>query len=192
MVKINRIYTRTGDKGKTRLVGGSEVDKNSERIECLGEIDELNACLGIIRTFAKQESLKELEQQLELIQNELFDLGSEVATPAAAEYPGMLKTCDAQVTRLENWIDQVTGNIPELKSFVLPGGTNINAFLHLARTVCRRAERHIVTLSKKESIQPPVISYLNRLSDLLFAMARAESYRSKTPEFLWIPGKDRH
>lgn len=191
MVRINKIYTRTGDKGKTRLVGNAEVDKDCERVECLGEVDELNACLGVVLAAVRKTHNSDIQKKIELIQNELFDIGSELATPADAEYPGMLKATAEQVTRLETWIDEATKDLPELKSFVLPGGTDINAQLHLARTVCRRAERHIKRLSRSEPVQANLMAYINRLSDLLFALARSESARSQVPELLWVPGKDR-
>jgi cob(I)alamin adenosyltransferase len=191
MVKINKIYTRTGDDGTTGLVGGGRISKSSSRIDLLGEIDELNAMLGVTRTQAEREKATTITDILAIIQNELFDIGSEVATPPDASWPGMLRAENSHVERLEKWIDALTDGIPELRSFVIPGGTDINASLHCARTVCRRVERHLIESGDECSIPQPVRHYFNRLSDLLFAMARYESHRAKVPEYLWIPGKDR-
>lgn len=191
MVRINRIYTRTGDKGETGLVGGSRVSKSNIRIELLGEVDELNAHLGVLRTlFAKENYTRPLEM-ISRIQNELFDLGAEIATPPEAQRPGSLTTESAHVTRLENWIDELTEGIPELTSFVLPGGTDLNASAHIARTVCRRLERTLVRAHEMIGVSDPLLRYVNRLSDLLFAMARWISRETKQPEYLWVPGKDR-
>ena len=200
MVKINRIYTRTGDDGSTGLVGGDRVPKDSLRVEAYGEVDELNAALGIARTCAekglKTENAEkfrtkgaQLLEQISLLQNELFDLGAELATPPGKEWPTMATISASQVERLEHWIDDHTKDIPELRSFVLPGGTDLNASLHLARTICRRAERRVLTLSRHEKVSALALTYLNRLSDLLFAMARAESHRTGTAEYLWEPGR---
>jgi len=202
MVKINRIYTRTGDDGSTGLVGGARVQKDAGRVEAYGEIDELNAALGTARTVL-EKSLEssdkqsapsktkgeQLLQQLALLQNELFDLGAELATPPGKEWPTMAKISAIYSERMEEWIDDHSAGIPELKSFVLPGGTELNAALHVARTICRRAERRVLTFSRSEAVSPQVLTYLNRLSDLLFAMARAESHRMGTPEYLWKPGE---
>lgn len=188
MVKLNRLYTKNGDKGETHLVGGSKVSKDCLRVCCYGEVDELNALLGMLRTLAEQESLSELVERLALIQNELFDAGAELATPAGSEWPTMKQISPEHYTRLEKWIDSITSKLPELKSFVLPGGSPINSWLHLARTVCRRAERSIVALSKAETLSPHIIIYFNRLSDLLFALAREESFRGGAKEYLWVPG----
>jgi cob(I)alamin adenosyltransferase len=200
MVKINRIYTRTGDDGSTGLVGGDRVPKDSLRVEAYGEVDELNAALGIARTCA-EKALKnqqadkpcakgaQLLEQIALLQNELFDLGAELATPPGKEWPTMVTISASQIERLEHWIDDHTKDIPELRSFVLPGGTDLNASLHLARTICRRAERRVLTLSRHEKVSALALTYLNRLSDLLFAMARAESHRTGASEYLWEPGR---
>ena len=188
MVKINKIYTRTGDDGTTGLVGGGRIAKDSLRVTAFGSVDELNAWMGVIRTFLSSPAKETLDPKCAIIQNELFDLGAELATPPGSEWPTMTHISGTHITRLENWIDEVTTGIPELRSFVLPGGSPINAYLHLARTVCRRAERDIVTLSKEEKITAEIIHYVNRLSDLLFAMARYESHVSRIPEYLWKPG----
>jgi len=186
MVKINRIYTRTGDGGETGLVGGPRVPKDSPRVEAYGELDELNAALGWARTIADR-STSPLRDKLAALQNELFDLGSELATPPGAAWPGMIQAGPAQVKRLEEWIDELNAPLPELRSFVLPGGTELNSVLHLARTICRRSERAILRLSRVEEVSADVLAYINRLSDLLFAMCRAESHHAGVPEYLWKP-----
>jgi cob(I)alamin adenosyltransferase len=189
LVKINKIYTRTGDTGETGLVGGARVAKDSLRVEAYGAVDELNSHLGACRTLAQAQKRTGLTDKLEQIQNELFDIGAELATPPDKHWPGMICVGTEQVARLEQWIDQLTENIPELRSFVLPGGSELNSALHLARTVCRRAERTIVKLSRTESVSKELIVYINRLSDLLFAMARFESHTAGLAEYLWKPGK---
>lgn len=191
MVRINKIYTRTGDDGKTGLVDGSRVEKDSLRVETYGELDEVNSYIGLIRTVAEQQSLTLLVKNLEIIQNELFDIGSALATPAGFNKYPVFQVSDEHISRLEGWIDQAVDGIPELKSFVLPGGTILNSYLHIARTVARRCERKIVTLSKQEKVDPNIVKYLNRLSDLLFALARSESQRARVPEYLWVPAGKR-
>ena len=192
MVKINRIYTRTGDDGTTGLVGGSRAKKNSLRVTAYGEIDELNSLLGWAASLALRSNVSAIHEKVMRIQQELFDIGAELATPPGAEWPTMSKASPEMATRLEQWIDSLTEGIPELRSFVLPGGTDLHCALHIARAVCRRAERSIITLSENETISTAIIIYVNRLSDLLFAMTRYESHRSKTPEILWVPGEKRN
>src|SRR3989441_7377864 len=176
-IRITRVYTRTGDDGTTALVGGRRVPKDSQRIAAYGTIDELNASLGLARVF-NEERLTEgeghqwLDGVLRQLQNELFDLGSELATPEDAVYEGMHRIAEAEVTRLEGLIDRCQAELKPLKSFVLPGGGRIGAFLHQARTVCRRAEREILRLSRTEAIAPGPLRYVNRLSDLLFVLSR--------------------
>ena len=189
MVKINKIYTRGGDKGETQLVGGTKVSKDDLRVHAYGDVDELNCLIGAARTLAVEQKKNSLSEQLAKLQNELFDLGSELATQAGQEWEGMLTIEATHILRLESWIDELVKDLPELRSFVLPGGTQLNAVLHHARCVCRRAERHVVSLGREESVSEFVLQYLNRLSDLLFAMARAESKASNAQEFLWQPGK---
>ena len=190
MVRINRIYTRNGDDGSTGLVGGSRISKDSLRVEAYGDVDELNSWLGLIRTRAASENAGELSAFLETIQNELFDLGALLASPSGHSHPAMPEITNGQVKKLEEAIDKATEGLPELTSFVLPGGTELNAMLHIARSVCRRAERHAVALDRTEKLQAEWISYLNRLSDLLFALARHESFRTGQPEYLWTPGRE--
>ncbi len=191
MVKINKIYTRTGDGKETGLVGGTRVPKDSPRVEAYGEVDELNALIGWCVTIAVAIPRPALSEKLQQIQNELFDIGSELATAPGQEWDGMLKASSSQVTTLEGWIDTLSEGIPELRSFVLPGGTGLNAALHISRTVCRRVERHLVRLSRSEPVSDPILIYFNRLSDLLFAMARFESHAAGASEFLWVPGASR-
>lgn len=202
MVKLTKIYTRTGDDGTTGLVGGERIAKDGARIHALGEIDELNAVLGICRTMSEPGSRSPqlegnsgesseriaLSAPFPIVQQELFDIGAEIATPPGCEWPTMAKMSLEQISRLETWIDAYNAELPELRSFVLPGGTPLNAQLHLARTVCRRAERSLIHLSKSEPISPQVIAYVNRLSDLLFVMARVAVRRAGAEEFLWVPG----
>ena len=188
MVKINKIYTRTGDKGETGLVGGQRINKDSLRVDAFGDVDELNAYLGYARTLAEQEKRSALIPMLAKIENDLFDLGSELATPPDSEWDGMSKISTAHINQLEVWVDQLIDGLPELRSFTLPGGTILNSILHIARTVCRRAERNIVRLSKSENVSNSILVYCNRLSDLLFAMARYESNQAGVPEYLWKPG----
>ncbi|MBX7139307.1 MAG: cob(I)yrinic acid a,c-diamide adenosyltransferase [Oligoflexia bacterium] len=189
MVKINKIYTRSGDGGKTHLVGGTMVDKDSVRVQAYGEVDELNSWIGMVRTLAEARGLKPIGDRLAQIQNELFDAGAELASPAGGPHPAVPKITPAHWTRVENWIDEWNEGLPELTSFVLPGGTEMNATLHIARTVCRRAERSIWALLRSEPVNPELPKYFNRLSDLLFALARRESQLSGKPEYLWTAGK---
>jgi cob(I)alamin adenosyltransferase len=196
-IRITRVYTRTGDKGETALVGGKRVPKDSPRIVAYGTIDELNAVVGIVRTF-NEERLTEgahhrwLDEALRKIQNELFDLGSELATPPEAEYEGMFKVGEEQVTALERLMDRCQKDLAPLKSFTLPGGGRINAFLHQARTVCRRAERAVLTLSRAEPINEWALRYVNRLSDAFFVLGRWVGKHMGEKEYLWERGLSSH
>jgi cob(I)alamin adenosyltransferase len=197
MISITRVYTRTGDRGETSLVGGQRIAKDSPRIAAYGTIDELNAIVGIARTFneerlAEGEHHRWLDDVLRKIQNELFDLGSELATPPAAEYEGMFKVGEAQVTALERLMDDCQKELAPLKSFTLPGGGRIGAYLHQARTVCRRAEREILTLSRAEPLSEWVLRYVNRLSDLFFVLSRWVVKRMGEKEYLWERGLEAH
>jgi cob(I)alamin adenosyltransferase len=202
-IRINRVYTRTGDKGTTRLVGGGKVAKDSPRVDAYGSVDELNSVLGLARVFneeilARGETRsgerpgllasRELDEVLKRLQNELFDLGSELATPAGAEYPGMFRVGDPEVTAIEKLIDRCQKDLEPLESFILPGGGRVAAFLHQARTVCRRAERDVLRLSRSETVAPGPIKYLNRLSDLLFVLSRWIARHTGTAEYLWERG----
>jgi cob(I)alamin adenosyltransferase len=189
VVTLNRIYTRSGDAGRTRLATGETVSKADLRVEAYGAVDETNACIGLARLHAEPG----LDATLGRIQNELFDLGADLATPAKPdEAEGQaLRVSEAQVTRLEQEIDAMNGALPPLTSFILPAGTPAAAMLHLARTVCRRAERCAVRLSEAgEPVSAPALKYLNRLSDLLFVAARFANDRGAA-EVFWRSGATR-
>ena len=190
-IRINRVYTRSGDDGKTALVDGSRVAKDSLRVACYGAIDELNSILGLARSFNRDgagPAAAKLEEILRRLQNELFDLGSELATPPEGEYEGMFKVSEADVTALEEIIDDCQEDLEPLKSFVLPGGGKVSSFLHLARTVCRRAERDILGLSRQEEVGAFALPYVNRLSDLLFVLSRWVAVKDGEDELLWERG----
>jgi cob(I)alamin adenosyltransferase len=196
-IRITRVYTRTGDKGDTALVGGVRVPKDSARIEAYGTIDELNAAMGLARVFnAEQldrgENYRWLDGVLRKLQNELFDLGSELATPPGAAYEGMFTVGETQVTALERLIDECQKDLQPLKSFTLPGGGRVGGFLHQARTVCRRAERRILALSRVEALSPWPLKYVNRLSDLLFVLSRWVGKHLGETEYLWERGLETH
>ncbi len=192
MVKLNKIYTRTGDNGTTALVTGPRRVKHDLRVDAYGTVDETNSVIGIARLHV--DALGPLDGMLERIQNDLFDLGADLATPDTGEKPQWepLRIVPQQVARLEADIDLLNDSLEPLTSFVLPGGSPAAAYLHLARTVARRAERLIVALSKEEGeiVAPEVIQYMNRLSDLLFVAARYANDGGKA-DVLWVPGKNR-
>jgi cob(I)alamin adenosyltransferase len=190
-IRLSKIYTRTGDKGMTALVGGKRVPKESGRLEAYGTIDELNAIVGIVRTYLPTyragfgSDYDAYSESLRRIQNELFDVGSELATPPNFTYPQMHRMGAAEVKKLEAEMDAMERELEPLKSFTLPGGGVLNAFLHQARTVCRRAERVCWRAKRQEQISDQVIIYINRLSDHLFVQSRWVAKRLKEPEFLW-------
>jgi cob(I)alamin adenosyltransferase len=190
-IRLTKIYTRTGDKGLTALVGGKRVPKESLRLEAYGTIDELNAIVGIVRTFLPQyraglgADYDWYASMLRRIQNELFDVGSEIATPPGAEYPQMHKMGPGEVKKLEEEMDRMETALEPLKSFTLPGGGVLNAFLHQARTVCRRAERACWRLKREEEVGDQLLVYVNRLSDHLFVQSRWIAKRLGEDEFLW-------
>ncbi len=194
MVRLSRIYTRTGDKGTTALVGGRRVPKDSLRLEAYGMVDELNSIVGIVRTYVPTyrerlgDDFEWYSEMLRRIQNELFDVGSELATPPDGEYEGMHKMGEGEVKTLEEEMDRMEKELETLKSFTLPGGGVLNAFLHQARTVCRRAERVCWALHREEPINEQLIVYVNRLSDHLFVQSRWVAKRADEPEFLWDRG----
>jgi cob(I)alamin adenosyltransferase len=190
LVKLNRIYTRTGDKGSTGLVGGARVSKCDLRVEAYGAVDETNAAIGLARLSTAGDAA--LDPILARIQNDLFDLGADLATPAqpASETEPALRIVASQVARLEQEIDALNGRLAPLKSFVLPGGTPAAAALHLARTICRRAEREAVALAERELVAAESLKYLNRLSDLLFVAARFANDEGRA-DVLWAPGATR-
>lgn len=185
MVKLNRIYTRTGDQGQSGLVDGSRVSKASARMHAIGEVDEANSAIGL----AIAEVDGEAKTALGRIQNELFDLGADLSVPL--EHDGRLRTTQEQVDALETDCDRFNAELPELRSFVLPGGSEAAAALHVARTVCRRAERETLAASGSNALNPLVLVYLNRLSDLLFILARAANAAAGYDEPLWAPGGSR-
>ncbi|TNE40434.1 MAG: cob(I)yrinic acid a,c-diamide adenosyltransferase [Alphaproteobacteria bacterium] len=187
MVKLTKIYTRGGDKGQTSLGDGSRVSKHSLRVAAYGDVDEINAVIGLVR----QHVGGEVDEMLARIQNDLFDLGADLCTPEAEnpKYPP-LRVDQAQVDRLEAEIDLLNAELSPLNSFILPGGSAASAYLHLARTVCRRAERQMVLLSDSESVNPAAIAYINRLSDFLFVLGRFLNNRGKE-DVLWVPGANR-
>ncbi len=188
MVYLSRIYTKTGDGGETGLGDGRRVAKDHPRVEAYGQVDELNAVLGLLVANCPTAEVELVRS----IQNDLFDVGADLCVPPTAEeQPGQcLRVTAAQAERLEKAIDRLNEPMEPLRSFVLPGGTPAAAWLHLARTVCRRAERAVVTLTRSEPVNPQVVVYLNRLSDLLFVMARSANDGGKA-DALWVPGQSR-
>jgi cob(I)alamin adenosyltransferase len=194
MVVLNRIYTRTGDDGTTALGTGERRKKHDPRVAAYGTIDELNACLGVARLHTADEPA--VDAMLARIQNDLFDLGADLCTPPSATGKGpggaRLAVTDAQVMRLEQEIDTLNAELSPLRSFVLPGGTPAAAYLHLARTVCRRGERLMVELAEKpgETVSAAALKYANRLSDFLFVASRFLN-RKGADDILWVPGQNR-
>jgi cob(I)alamin adenosyltransferase len=178
-----RIYTKTGDSGQTSLFDNSRVSKSHPRVEAYGDVDELNACLGACRAACTD---KDLDAALESIQRQLFAVGARLADPATRISERVEKAAvqHEDVERLEKWIDEFEAALPPLRKFILPGGSTCGAWLHLSRTVCRRAERRVVGLGGG-AVEPIVVVYLNRLSDLLFVMARTASHRQGSPEAEW-------
>lgn len=179
-----KIYTKTGDNGETSLFGGQRVPKDDPRLKAYGTVDELNSILGIAITETKSDEIKEI---LIEVQNDLFTLGSDLATPTDKENRNFVipRVNKGQIEKLETFIDSIEYKLPELRNFILPGGTKAASFLHLARTVCRRGEREAVTLSGKVDIGINPVIYLNRLSDLLFVLARYENLSSNHPDIEW-------
>ena len=184
MVRLNKIYTKTGDAGETGLTDGSRLSKSSLRVEAMGAVDETSSAIGIARLDAEGD----LDAMLARVQNDLFDLGADLSTPGRAVAD--LRIVAPQVERLEREIDAMNDGLAPLTSFVLPGGTALAAHLHLARAICRRAERAIVALAAAEELNPRALQYANRLSDHLFVMARVAN-NAGMGDVLWIPGKNR-
>jgi len=182
-----KIYTKTGDSGETGLFGGPRVRKSDARVEAYGDLDELNAAIGVARSLVEDP---EIDAALARIQGELFCVGAELATPHGAKARSAIPPVDpAWTARLEGAIDAWDGELPALTRFVLPGGTRTAAALHLARTVCRRAERRAVSLAAEVEVEPAVLAYLNRLSDFLFVAARVANHRARKEEPLWDPAR---
>ena len=191
---ITRVYTRKGDSGETSLAGGQRVPKDGPRIQTYGTVDELNACVGSARATATQMQeteprLAELVAILLRVQHELFNLGSLLATLPEDVHPKQARITQAEVGQLEVEMDRMNQNLPPLRSFVLPGGCRLNADLHLCRTVCRRAERACVALTRVESVPPEGVRYLNRLGDAFFVWSRWTSHITGAPETLWEPNQ---
>jgi len=180
--RLSKIYTRTGDKGETGLGDGSRVEKDHIRVEAFGTVDELNSIIGMVLA---HEIPEEVQTCLNKVQHHLFDLGGELCIP------GHTALDQDYITYLENTLDDLNAELPNLKEFILPAGGKATSSCHLARTVCRRAERRIITLSKSETISPFSISYLNRLSDMLFVAARVLARAENGAEVLWQPYKDK-
>ncbi len=192
-MRITKVYTRTGDAGRTRLAGGQQVWKDSLRVEVYGTVDELNAVVGVVRAFnadgiGKKASAARLERELRWIQNKLFDAGGILATVPGQTFKNMPRVTTKDVTHLERVIDGCQKDLAPLKEFILPGGGKVAALLHHARTVCRRAERECVRLSREEPIEPTIVKLLNRLSDALFVLARWVGKLQGDPELLWERG----
>lgn len=179
--RLSKLYTRTGDKGETGLADGSRIAKQHPRIEAMGTVDELNSQLGLLLAELQREGLMELNDALAPIQHRLFDLGGELAIP------GHDIIAAQDVAQLEQLIDQYNENLEPLKNFILPGGSTCIALAHLSRSVCRRAERRYLVLANEESVNEQALIYLNRLSDLLFVIARIIAQQTNTPEVLWAP-----
>jgi cob(I)alamin adenosyltransferase len=189
-MRISKVYTRTGDGGKTRLAGGQEVWKDALRVEAYGTVDELNSVIGLVRVNNEKRELNnqasaQLEKVLRWVQNKLFDLGGILATAPGESFPNMPTVTPEDVTYLEQQIDECQKELSPLKEFILPGGGQVSAFLHLARTICRRAERLCVKLSREEQVEKELVQFLNRLSDALFVLARWVAKTQREPEFLW-------
>jgi cob(I)alamin adenosyltransferase len=188
-MKLSKIYTKTGDQGQTSLVGGVKIAKSDLRLETYGTVDELNAHVGMLRTLAlkcEHETVREkLGLHLRPIQNKLFDVGSDLATPPDSPYKREDLLVPEDLTQLETWLDEMNESLETLKSFTLPGGGELNAWAHMARTVCRRAERNVCRLVETDEVTPGVLKYLNRLSDYFFVLSRWVSRELKEDEFLW-------
>lgn len=193
-IALNRIYTRGGDKGETALAGGQRVPKDASRIEAYGTVDELNAFVGLACVTCGEESaralrLGKLVDILRRVQHELFNLGSQLSTLPQDLHPKQARITAAEIDQLEREIDGMNQELPALRSFVLPGGSRLNAELHVARTVCRRAERLTVALARTDEIAPEAVRYLNRLSDALFVWSRWANHVLGIAEVLWEPNR---
>jgi len=191
---LNRIYTKRGDKGETSLAGGQRVPKDSARIEAYGTVDELNAFTGLALISCEELVMSHPQIGLMLVilrrvQHELFNLGSILATLPEDVHPKQARITQAEITQLEREIDAMNESLPKLRSFVLPGGTRLNAELHVTRTVCRRAERCLIALARVEPVPPETIQYLNRLSDAMFVWSRWANQAVGAPEVLWEPNR---
>ena len=195
-MRITKVYTKTGDQGKTRLAGGQQVWKDTLRVEAYGTVDELNSSIGVVRVFNAEKTgahrqARRVEKELRWVQNKLFDIGGLLATVPGQQFRNMPRVTSRDVTRLERLIDGCQKDLAPLKEFILPGGGKVSGLLHHARTVCRRAERVCVGLSRVERVDPSILTFLNRLSDTLFVLARWVAKTQGEPEFLWERGSTR-
>lgn len=193
-ISLNRIYTKRGDAGETSLAGGQRVTKDSARIEAYGTVDELNAFIGLAcvsceELIGRGARFALLLATIRRVQHELFNLGSILATKPEDVHPKQARITGTEIEQLEREIDAMNEDLPRLRSFVLPGGSRVNAELHVARTVCRRAERLLVSLAREEPVPPEAIQYLNRLSDAIFVWSRWANFVLGTPEVLWDPNQ---
>jgi cob(I)alamin adenosyltransferase len=187
-LRITKVYTRTGDAGQTRLAGGQQVWKDDPRVEAYGTVDELNAAVGVVLAFhagGRGANAAQLDAELRWIQSKLFDLGGLLATTPGQVFPNMPRVTEQDVQRLEHLIDRCQKDLPPLEEFILPGGGRMPSLLHLARTICRRAERVCVRLSRQENVDVILIIFLNRLSDALFVLARWVGKLKREPERFW-------
>ncbi len=187
MVKLNKVYTRTGDDGTTGLADGSRTNKDCFRVRAYGEVDEANSAIGVARLAVENI---EIDRMLARIQNDLFDLGADLSTPRLEDNSKALRIVQSQIDRLEQDLDGLNADLAPLRTFVLPGGSKPSAYLHLARAITRRAERETVAMMREESINPLALKYLNRLSDFLFVAARWCNLQGRM-DVKWVPGGER-
>ncbi|MBS71029.1 MAG: ATP:cob(I)alamin adenosyltransferase [Rhodobiaceae bacterium] len=192
MVILNKIYTKTGDDGTTALGNGERIAKSSKRVSAYGSVDELNSFIGLARSFIESDKLKELDKILATIQNDLFDLGADLCIPDKDKNADSLKIVKSYVKNLEKEIDKLNSQLEPLRSFILPGGTKVSAYVHIARTIARRCEREMIELRQIEEaeISKEAVQYINRLSDFLFVAARYVNLKSDFDDILWIPGNN--
>lgn len=185
MPEKSNIYTRTGDAGTTSLVDGSRVRKDNVRLEAYGTLDEFSSFLGVV--LSAPDCPPESHRQLLTIQNRLFDIGAYLATPSNGTETPAVRNLDKEIEDIEHWIDAIDAEVPKLRAFILPGGSQLSAHAHVARTVCRRAERRILSLAAQEYVDPTLIKYVNRLSDYLFILARYLNHKAGIAEITWQP-----
>ncbi|MEC7671754.1 MAG: cob(I)yrinic acid a,c-diamide adenosyltransferase [Pseudomonadota bacterium] len=192
MVILNKIYTKTGDDGTTALGNGERIAKSSKRVSAYGSVDELNSFIGLARSFIESDKLQELDKILATIQNDLFDLGADLCIPDKDKNADSLKIVNNYVKNLEREIDKLNSQLEPLRSFILPGGTKVSAYIHIARTIARRCEREMIELRQieKAEISKEAVQYINRLSDFLFVAARYVNLKSDFDDILWIPGNN--
>ena len=192
IVILNKIYTKTGDDGTTALGNGERIAKSSKRVSAYGSVDELNSFIGLARSFIESDKIKELDKILATIQNDLFDLGADLCIPDKDKNADSLKIVKSYVRNLEKEIDKLNSQLEPLRSFILPGGTKVSAYVHIARTIARRCEREMIELRQIEEaeISKEAVQYINRLSDFLFVAARYVNLKSDFDDILWIPGNN--